>query len=74
VTGDAVSSKKLLDFFKSSHSQASGCVEVRFVHEGEGAVLVRDSKATDGPQLRFNHREWLAFLAGVRDGEFELPS
>jgi Domain of unknown function (DUF397) len=35
-----------------------------------GDVLVKDTKVPDGPQLRFNAREWTAFLAGVRAGEF----
>ena len=33
----------------------------------------RDSKDRDGPVLRFNAHEWEAFLAGVRNGEFEQP-
>jgi hypothetical protein len=34
---------------------------------------VRDSKDRNGPVLRFNAHEWEAFLAGVRNGEFEQP-
>jgi hypothetical protein len=35
---------------------------------------VRDSKQQGGgPVLRFNAHEWEAFLAGVRNGEFEQP-
>jgi hypothetical protein len=34
---------------------------------------VRDSKHQEGPVLRFNANEWEAFLAGVRNGEFEQP-
>ncbi|MFL6073578.1 MAG: DUF397 domain-containing protein [Mycobacteriales bacterium] len=46
------------------------CVEVAF--DGD-AVLVRDSKDRDGPVLRFTPDEWVAFLGGVRNGEFQLP-
>jgi hypothetical protein len=53
---------------KSSHSGANGCVEV--LH-GDDQVAVRDSKDPSGPVLRFTPREWRAFLAGVRDGEFD---
>lgn len=46
----------------------STCVEVAL----SGAeVAVRDSKDADGPVLRFTPREWAAFLAGVRAGEFD---
>ena len=77
-----------VEFAKSSHSGSNNCVKVGVAHaasqcesnscvevEGlpEGWVAVRDSKDPDGPVLRFNPAEWLAFLAGVRDGEFDLP-
>jgi Domain of unknown function (DUF397) len=47
------------------------CVEVAFA---DPEVIVRDSKAPDEASLRFNAKEWTAFLAGVRDGEFDLPA
>jgi hypothetical protein len=34
---------------------------------------VRDSKDRNGPVLYFNAYELEAFLAGVRNGEFERP-
>lgn len=52
---------------KSSRSGNNGCVEVAF---DNAEVAVRDSKDRTGPVLRFNAQEWEAFLAGVRDGEF----
>jgi Domain of unknown function (DUF397) len=55
---------------KSSRSGANGCVEVAL---DPSEVAVRDSKDQDGPVLRFNAHEWEAFLAGVRNGEFEQP-
>jgi hypothetical protein len=36
-------------------------------------VRVRDSKDPDGPVLKFTGPEWDAFVAGVKDGEFDLP-
>jgi hypothetical protein len=36
-------------------------------------VGIRDSKDREGPVLVFRPHEWEAFLAGVRDGEFDLP-
>ena len=55
---------------KSSRSGANGCVEVAL---DPAEVAVRDSKHREGPVLCFNAKEWEAFLAGVRNGEFEQP-
>jgi hypothetical protein len=55
---------------KSSRSGGGGCVEVAIV---ERAIGIRDSKDRQGPVLVFRFDEWDAFLAGVRDGEFDLP-
>ncbi|RJO72167.1 DUF397 domain-containing protein [Nocardia panacis] len=60
------------EWFKSSHSGGGqDCVEV--AHLDGGMVGVRDSKATGGPALVFTPSEWSAFVAGVRDGEFDQP-
>jgi hypothetical protein len=54
---------------KSIISDTGGCVEVAFA---EGTVGVRDTKAQGaGPILEFNEREWRAFIAGARSGEFD---
>ena len=56
---------------KSSRSGAQGnCVEV--AANLPGVVSVRDSKDPDGPKLAFAAAEWDAFIAGVRDGQFDL--
>jgi hypothetical protein len=34
--------------------------------------LMRDSDDPDGPVLAFTAAEWEAFVAGVKDGEFDL--
>jgi Domain of unknown function (DUF397) len=34
-------------------------------------ILMRDSKHPDGPVLAFTEAEWRAFIAGVKDGEFD---
>ncbi|WP_261561988.1 DUF397 domain-containing protein [Frankia tisae] len=55
---------------KSSHSATqTNCVEIARVGD---VVAVRDSKDPDGPVLVFTPSEWAAFLAGARDGEFNL--
>lgn len=54
---------------KSVNSDSGGCVEVARSGERFG---VRDTKDKDaGPVLVFNRKEWTAFLAGVRMGEFD---
>jgi hypothetical protein len=57
---------------KSSHSHSNGCVEVAVVGGTERKIALRDSKNQRGAILLFNPTEWAAFLAGVRDGEFDL--
>jgi hypothetical protein len=55
---------------KSSKSQANGaCVEVRFTGT---FIEVRDTKDRDGGTLSFTPTEWTAFVAGVKEMEFDL--
>lgn len=60
-----------VEWRKSSRSLPGNkmCVEVARMDDG---VAVRDSKNPQGAALRFNEAEWGAFVAGVRDGEFDL--
>jgi Domain of unknown function (DUF397) len=53
----------------SSYSSGGNCVEVAIDVD---QVAVRGSKDRAGPTLVFTAQEWVAFLAGVRDGEFDL--
>jgi hypothetical protein len=56
---------------KSSASGESQCVEVA---RNDDYVWIRDSKNRDGSALGFTRKEWLAFLEGVRRGEFDCPA
>jgi Domain of unknown function (DUF397) len=56
---------------KSRRSSTANCVEVRL---RSGRIQVRDSKDPHGPQLSFTPAEWDAFVAGAKDGEFDLPA
>ena len=47
------------------------CVEVRLTPL---VVQVRNSKDRAGPVVEFTHPEWRAFLAGAREGEFDLDT
>ena len=53
----------------SSFCSDGGCVGVAADEHG---VLVVDTKVTGGPELRFTHAEWAAFVADVRNGDFDL--
>jgi uncharacterized protein DUF397 len=55
---------------KSTRSGAQGgCVEVRRVDE---RIEVRDTKDRAGGTQRYTEGAWLAFLDGVKAGEFDL--
>ena len=58
-------------WFRSSHCETDGCIEVRF---GDGEIEVRSSHGIQGQELRFSRAEWMAFLDGARRREFDLPS
>jgi uncharacterized protein DUF397 len=57
---------------KSSFSGGGDCVEVRLLEDGK--IGVRDSKDRSRTPHLFTREEWVAFLAGVRAGEFDLPA
>jgi hypothetical protein len=59
-------------FRTSSHCHTGGCVAVALLPDG--TIGVRDSKVTGGPVLTFTTEEWVAFLAGVADDEFDLTA
>lgn len=55
---------------KSTASNPSGsCVEVAALADGE--IAVRNSRHPSGPALVYTRAEIAAFLAGVKDGEFD---
>ena len=65
-SGSAASAR----FKTSTFSDGGGCVEVGQLPDG--SVAVRHSKEKpDGGVLLFTEREWTAFVAGVKAGEFD---
>jgi Domain of unknown function (DUF397) len=60
-----------LHWFKSSFSASGSCVEV--AHLPGGGVAVRDSKDRGKTPHVYTRREWQAFLAGAKNGEFDPP-
>lgn len=45
------------------------CVQVMY---RDGKFLVRDSKNPDQPPMVYDRKEWDAFVAGVRNGDFDF--
>jgi hypothetical protein len=62
----------LTEFKTSSFCSLGDCVEIGRGPGGD--FLVRDSKARDRAPLEFTVDEWAAFVAGVKNGEFDPPS
>jgi hypothetical protein len=59
----------LTEFKTSSFCNFGDCVEVGSA--ADGTVLVRDSKDAELRTLVFTHDEWMAFVKGVKAGEFD---
>ncbi len=57
-------------YTRSTFCCNGGCVEVQLLKEGN--IALRDSKNTTKESHEFTPNEWIAFLAGVRNGEFDL--
>jgi hypothetical protein len=58
------------DWRKSTKSNPSGnCVEVAALADGD--IAVRNSRYPSGPALVYTRAEISAFLAGVKNGEFD---
>jgi len=58
-------------WIKSRFCSADGCVEV--AHLPGGNVALRDSKDVGKAAHVFDREEWSAFIAGAKNGEFDLP-
>ncbi len=61
----------MIEFRTSSFCSLGDCVEVGQLPGG--AVAVRDTKDRErATSLVFTSEEWTAFVAGVKNGEFDL--
>lgn len=54
----------------SASANDSNCVEVFATKDG---IRVRNSNIADSPEVPFTPSEWVAFIEGVRRGEFDWP-
>ena len=63
----------MLEFGKYKKTRYSGnsCVEVALLPGGR--VGVKNSKNNKAPHV-YTADEWRAFVAGVKDGEFDYPA
>ncbi len=52
----------------SKRSGGGDCIEVAFV---DGSVAFRHSRRPDQEVILYSVSEWRAFLAGVKEGEFD---
>jgi hypothetical protein len=60
----------VIEFRVSSYCNFGNCVEVG--RSPKGAVVMRDTKDHVQEALTFTDEEWVAFVAGVKAGEFDL--
>ncbi|MGB6577510.1 MAG: DUF397 domain-containing protein [Streptosporangiaceae bacterium] len=54
---------------RSSACESGACVEVATTDD---AVMVRNSANPGGMVVTLRHEEWQEFLAGVKEGSFDL--
>jgi hypothetical protein len=59
-----------MHYKKSSFCNSGTCVEV--AHLSTGDIALRDAKNPTVPPHVFTRDEWTAFVAGVRNGEFDF--
>ncbi|WP_308249886.1 DUF397 domain-containing protein [Sphaerisporangium fuscum] len=57
-----------------SENGGGSCVEAGPLADGSGRVAVRHSHHPDGEVIVYTRAEWQAFIAGVKDGEFDFTS
>jgi hypothetical protein len=58
-------------FRRSSYCGGGSCVEVA---RTDGGVALRDSKAPWKEEHVFTAEEWVAFVRGVKAGEFDIAA
>lgn len=59
-----------LPFGRSSYCSGGHCVEVASLPDGQ--IALRDSKNLSVPQQVYSPSEWIAFVLGVKAGEFDF--
>jgi len=62
----------VIEYRVSSFCSAGNCVAVG--RTAEGGYVVIDTKDRSVAPLKFTVDEWAAFVAGVKNGEFDPPT
>jgi hypothetical protein len=62
--------RTILDWRTSSRCATGACLAAAVSKE---TVLVRDTKAENGPVLKFSAVEWKTFVSGLKHGDFQTP-
>ncbi|MEO3747985.1 DUF397 domain-containing protein [Plantactinospora sp. B5E13] len=55
-----------------SADTGGSCVEAGPLLDGSGRVALRHSKTPEAATIVYTRAEWDAFVAGVKDGEFDF--
>lgn len=58
------------NYRRSTFCTSGGCVEVAVL--ADGRVAVRDSTEPERPPQVYSVAEWQHFVAGVKDGQFDI--
>lgn len=56
-------------FLPSRTSNGATCVETKFTKD---TVFVRNNLQPSAGTAEFTHEEWVVFVAGVKDGDYDL--
>ncbi len=56
-------------FLPGRSGNGATCVQTKFT---EDAVYVRNNRRPDAGTAVFDHTEWAVFIAGVKDGDYDL--
>ncbi|MGH3871223.1 MAG: DUF397 domain-containing protein [Pseudonocardiaceae bacterium] len=56
-------------FLPGRSDNGATCVQTRFTDD---AVYVRNNLRPDAGTAVFDHAEWAVFVAGVKDGDYDL--
>lgn len=56
-------------FLPRRSENGHSCVQTKFTDD---AIYVRNNLRPDAGTAEFTHEEWMAFVAGVKDGDYDL--
>lgn len=61
----------IIEFIPAEDVPAEHRKDNKVFEPGHQAIVMKDAKHPEGPVLYFTEAEWDAFVAGVKDGEFD---